>query len=94
MAEKSGEFSIEHSWHITDFTTQIIIIIGFLVGTILVIGFELMVTFLQALRLHIVEFFSKMHFSGTGRSFNPFRSNRVFTEPVTLTGSNPPKVKT
>ena len=62
----------------------IAVILAFVVGTVLVISFELMVTFLQALRLHIVEFFSKMHFSGTGRAFMPFRSVRMFTEPVPL----------
>ena len=77
---------VEKVFHVTDTTQQIIVIIGFLVGTTLVITFELMVTFLQALRLHIVEFFSKMHFSGTGRAFMPFKSNRMFTEPVPLSG--------
>ena len=63
---------------------QIAIIFAFIAGTVLIISFELMVTFLQALRLHIVEFFSKMHFSGTGRLFNPFKSHRIFTESVSL----------
>lgn len=62
----------------------IAVIFAFLAGTILVISFELMVTFLQSLRLHIVEFFSKMHFSGTGRLFIPFKATRFFTNPVEL----------
>lgn len=63
---------------------QFAVILAFIGGTVLVISFELMVTFLQALRLHIVEFFSKMHFSGTGRLFVPFKASRFFTNPVEL----------
>ncbi len=79
-----GVVEVDKTFHVTSAFNQIMVIIGFLVGTILVITFELMVTFLQALRLHIVEFFSKMHFSGTGKAFIPFKSNRIYTKPVSL----------
>ena len=73
-----------HHVFAADAMQQLAVIIAFLFGTVLVISFELMVTFLQALRLHIVEFFSKMHFSGTGRLFMPFKATRFFTNPVEL----------
>jgi V/A-type H+-transporting ATPase subunit I len=67
-----------------DIGGEIIILIAFIIGTLIVMTFELMVTFLQTLRLHIVEFFSKMHFSGSGREFDPFISQRIYTEPVSI----------
>ncbi len=78
-----------HVVHVTQGPYQeLAVILAFVLGTILIISFELMITFLQSLRLHIVEFFSKMHFSGTGRLFNPFKSNRIFTESVPLSLNN------
>jgi V/A-type H+-transporting ATPase subunit I len=66
----------------TDPAGEFLIIIAFLIGTIIVMTLELIITFLQALRLHLVEFFSKMHFSGSGRPFEAFKAHRSFTEPA------------
>jgi V/A-type H+-transporting ATPase subunit I len=68
-----------------DLFTEILILIAFIVGTVVVMSLELMITFLQALRLHLVEFFSKLHFAGSGRKFSSFRARRLLTEPVRLT---------
>ncbi|MFX0094239.1 MAG: V-type ATPase 116kDa subunit family protein, partial [Candidatus Hodarchaeota archaeon] len=54
-------------------------LIGFLIGTIIVMTLELIITFLQCLRLHWVEWFSKLHYRGEGHKFMPFREKRIFT---------------
>jgi len=72
------------TYQAANFGELFLIVIAFLIGTLIIITFELMVTFLQSLRLHIVEFFSKLHFSGTGRAFSPFISRRMYTNPVKL----------
>lgn len=58
-------------------------LVGFLPGMILggfvVIPLELLVSFLQSLRLCWVEFFSKIHYQGSGYAFQPFKENRLFT---------------
>ncbi|MFX1505328.1 MAG: V-type ATP synthase subunit I [Promethearchaeota archaeon] len=52
---------------------------GMILGGFVVIPLELLVSFLQSLRLCWVEFFSKIHFQGSGYIFQPFKENRVFT---------------
>ncbi len=52
---------------------------GMILGAPIVIGLELLVSFLQSLRLCWVEFFGKLGYLGTGRKFIPFKENRWFT---------------
>ena len=52
---------------------------GMILGGFIVIPLELLVSFLQSLRLCWVEFFSKIHFQGSGYLFQPFKENRAFT---------------
>ncbi|MFX0063509.1 MAG: V-type ATP synthase subunit I [Candidatus Hermodarchaeota archaeon] len=52
---------------------------GFLFGIAIILTLELMITFLQCLRLHWVEWFGKMQFKGGGYIFNPFKEKRKFT---------------
>jgi vacuolar-type H+-ATPase subunit I/STV1 len=52
---------------------------GMILGAPIVIGLELLVSFLQSLRLCWVEFFGKLGYLGTGRKFIPFKESRRFT---------------
>ncbi|MFX1535490.1 MAG: V-type ATPase 116kDa subunit family protein, partial [Promethearchaeota archaeon] len=52
---------------------------GFLIGIAIILTLELIITFLQCLRLHWVEWFGKMQFKGGGYIFNPFKEKRKFT---------------
>ncbi|UCE14871.1 MAG: hypothetical protein JSV04_06730 [Candidatus Heimdallarchaeota archaeon] len=52
---------------------------GMILGGFVVIPLELLVSFLQSLRLCWVEFFSKIHFQGSGYLFQPYREQRMFT---------------
>ncbi|MFX0211256.1 MAG: V-type ATPase 116kDa subunit family protein, partial [Candidatus Hodarchaeota archaeon] len=52
---------------------------GMILGGFVVIPLELLVSFLQSLRLCWVEFFSKIHFQGSGYLFQPFKEKRSFT---------------
>ncbi|UCG02253.1 MAG: hypothetical protein JSW11_22010 [Candidatus Heimdallarchaeota archaeon] len=52
---------------------------GMILGGFVVIPLELLVSFLQSLRLCWVEFFSKIHFQGSGYTFKPFKENRLYT---------------
>lgn len=52
---------------------------GMILGGFVVIPLELLVSFLQSLRLCWVEFFSKIHFQGSGYLFQPFKEIRLFT---------------
>lgn len=61
---------------------EVLIILMFIVGTVLVMSLELIITFLQTMRLHLVEFFSKLHFNGAGRLFKPFKAIRYHTKPA------------
>ncbi len=50
------------------------------IGAILIIGLEGLLSFMNSLRLHWVEFFTKFY-AGDGREFAPFASNRQLTRP-------------
>ena len=50
-------------------------------GAALVMSLELIITSIQAIRLHWVEWFSKMHYEGNGRIFKPFKAIRKNTTP-------------
>ncbi|MFX1251275.1 MAG: V-type ATP synthase subunit I [Promethearchaeota archaeon] len=65
-------FPLEHS-------TEQFGLIGLLIGTFIVLTLELIITFLQCLRLHWVEWFSKLHYRGEGQKFMPFKETRIFT---------------
>ncbi|MHA1974655.1 MAG: V-type ATP synthase subunit I [Candidatus Hodarchaeales archaeon] len=52
---------------------------GMFFGAFIVIPLELLVSFLQSLRLCWVEFFGKLHYQGTGYKFSPFKEQRLFT---------------
>jgi V/A-type H+-transporting ATPase subunit I len=52
---------------------------GMIVGGFIVIPLELLVSFLQSLRLCWVEFFGKLHYQGSGHKFLPFKEKRQHT---------------
>ncbi|MHA1603981.1 MAG: V-type ATP synthase subunit I [Candidatus Freyarchaeota archaeon] len=49
-------------------------------GAIVIVGLEGLLSFMNSLRLHWVEFFTKFY-AGDGREFAPFASNRQLTRP-------------
>jgi V/A-type H+-transporting ATPase subunit I len=55
-----------------------VIILG---GNVFVIGFETLIVFIQALRLHFYEWFSKF-FGGNGAPFIPFKYGHVYSNVV------------
>ena len=61
--------------------TNLPLVITLLLGAALVMSLELLITTIQAIRLHWVEWFSKMHYQGSGHQFNAFKANRRFTKP-------------
>ncbi|MFQ5978687.1 MAG: V-type ATP synthase subunit I [Candidatus Heimdallarchaeota archaeon] len=54
-------------------------LLGLLIGIIIILTFETMISFLQTLRLHWVEFFLKLNYQGTGKPMQPFKAERNFT---------------
>ncbi|NHJ00775.1 MAG: hypothetical protein EAX86_01480 [Candidatus Heimdallarchaeota archaeon] len=63
----------------TSFEVLLAYIPGMIIGAPIVIGLELLVSFLQSLRLCWVEFFGKLHYVGSGFKFNPFHELRMFS---------------
>ncbi|MHA1989372.1 MAG: V-type ATP synthase subunit I [Candidatus Hodarchaeales archaeon] len=58
--------------------------ITLLLGATIVMSLELLITTIQSIRLHWVEWFSKMHYQGGGHQFDAFKTSRKFTEPSTI----------
>lgn len=52
---------------------------GMILGGFIVIPLELLVSFLQSLRLCWVEFFGKLAYQGSGHKFLPYREKRLFS---------------
>ncbi len=52
---------------------------GMILGGFIVIPLELLVSFLQSLRLCWVEFFGKLAYQGSGHKFIPYREKRKFS---------------
>jgi V/A-type H+-transporting ATPase subunit I len=50
----------------------------FIIGNIFIFTIEMFVSFIQTLRLHYYEWFSKFY-SGGGKRFNPFKALRRYT---------------
>jgi vacuolar-type H+-ATPase subunit I/STV1 len=67
-----------------DIVYTIVLITMLLLGATIVLTLELVITTLQAIRLHWVEFFSKMHYSGSGRKYRPFTAARKNTSPLPI----------
>ncbi len=59
--------------------------LGVLLGSIVIVPFEGLLSFLHTLRLHWVEFFSKFYM-GSGEAFKPFKVERRFTQSLLKTG--------
>ncbi|MFW9928322.1 MAG: V-type ATP synthase subunit I [Candidatus Thorarchaeota archaeon] len=72
--------------HIIDVFVDLPLIISLLLGAAVIMSLELLITSIQAIRLHWVEWFSKMHYHGSGRQFKPFKSERRFTMPAKIEG--------
>ena len=59
------------------------LVLALLAGAVIIMTLELAVTSIQGIRLHYVEFFSKMHYEGSGHQFQPFTAERKYTLPET-----------
>jgi V/A-type H+-transporting ATPase subunit I len=59
--------------------------IGVLLGSVVIVPFEGLLSFLHTLRLHWVEFFSKFYM-GSGEAFKPFKVERRFTQSLLKSG--------
>jgi V/A-type H+-transporting ATPase subunit I len=59
--------------------------LGVLLASAIIVPFEGLLSFLQTLRLHWVEFFSKFYM-GSGEAFKPFKVERHFTQSLVKAG--------
>jgi V/A-type H+-transporting ATPase subunit I len=59
--------------------------LGVLLGSVVIVPFEGLLSFLHTLRLHWVEFFSKFYM-GSGEAFKPFKVERRFTQSLLKSG--------
>ncbi|NOZ77399.1 MAG: hypothetical protein GXO65_07045 [Euryarchaeota archaeon] len=57
----------------------------FILGNTFIIVFEALISFIQSLRLHYYEWFSKFY-TGEGEMFKPFIVERIYTVPVRANG--------
>ena len=55
-------------------------LIALIIQCVVVVGLETLIVFLQSLRLHWVEWFSKMGYHGDGTIFKPFRARRIISK--------------
>ncbi|MFX1513276.1 MAG: V-type ATP synthase subunit I [Promethearchaeota archaeon] len=67
-------------------TTQVGLL-ALIIQCVVVVGLETLIVFLQTLRLHWVEWFSKLGYHGSGTQFTPFRSRRLISR--SLASENP-----
>jgi V/A-type H+-transporting ATPase subunit I len=76
------------TYHTHEGDTVSVGFLGLLLGTLVILTFETLISFLQTLRLHWVEWFSKVGYQGKGTLFQPFKAKREFT--VATMGSSTP----
>ncbi|MFW9917025.1 MAG: V-type ATP synthase subunit I [Candidatus Thorarchaeota archaeon] len=67
------------TYHTHEGETVSVGFLGLVLGTVLILTFETLISFLQTLRLHWVEWFSKAGYQGRGTPFRPFKAKREFT---------------